>query len=289
VKAALLFVLLTCSIALVVPALSLAEDAPNPALAACKAEYVQLGATAFAAKYGANEALGACLKAHGATTTPPPAPRPPVAPPAGSAAEAACKAEYLQVGSSAFLAKYGATEAFGACLRAHGAGGDTAKGDAGPASGLAARLCELEYRQSGAAAFAAKYGAGDAAKRACLQSKAAQARAIVAQCKNDEACVKRALGITTGGDKPTTKAPEHKPAADPSAYLAMALCLSEGKALGRDAFQAKYGKGKEALGACVKAALPKARSILAACKSSSSSENKDALRQCVAAALKTAR
>ncbi len=72
---------------------------------------------------------------------------------------------------------------------------------------------------------------------------------------------------------------------DPTASVAQALCYTEGKALGKDAFQAKYGTGKDGLAACAHAAAAKAQSIVAACKASSSGG--DAFKQCVTAALKT--
>ena len=80
----------------------------SPALAACKAEYAQLGKDAFVAKYGTTETLGHCVAAHNA---PKPAPE-------DSPAVAACKAEYAQLGKDAFLAKYGTTETLGRCVAA---------------------------------------------------------------------------------------------------------------------------------------------------------------------------
>ena len=267
--------LLAASVALALPGLSLADETPNPALSACKAEYVQLGPAGFVAKYGVTETLGACLAAHGGSAT---------TAPTSTGPEAACKAEYLQLGAAAFVAKYGTGETFGACLKAHSVV-TTPSGDAAPANGIAARLCELEYKQSGADSFAAKYGAGDAAKRACLLAKAAQAQAIVAQCKQDETCVKKALG--GAGDVKSPAKPKVKPHADGSTSVAAALCVAEGKALGKDAFQAKYGGNDRGIATCVKAALAKANSIVAACKVSSAA-SKDAFRQCVAEALKKA-
>lgn len=268
--------LLAVSVALALPGLSLADETPNPALSACKAEYVQLGAAGFIAKYGTHEAFGACLAAHGGGTTTAPAPPQP-------GPEAACKAEYLQLGAAAFISKYGAGESFGACLRAHGVTTAPA-GDAAPANGIAARLCEIEYKQSGAEAFAAKYGVGNAAKHACLQAKTPQAQAIVAHCQHDETCIKVALGITTGDGNAPEK-PKAKPHADGATGVAAALCVAEAKTLGKDAFRAKYGH--DGLEACVKANLAKAGSIVAACKSGSAS-SKDAFKHCVVDALKTA-
>ena len=148
-----LLALLVVGFVLSVPALAFADDAPSPAAAACKAEYLQLGADAFKTKYG-NEPFGACVKAH-----------------AGAA--------------------------------------------------------------------------------------------------------------QNSGDKPKTDAAAHA-----AASIALALCSSEAQSLGRDTFQAKYGKGKDGLAACVKAAQGKAQSILTACKSSTGG---DAFKQCVVAALKSAR
>ena len=192
-KAKLLAVLVVAA-ALAVPALALADDAPSPAATACTAEYQQLGADAFKAKYGATEPFGACLKANGGSTSTPPTTQQPPA----NGAEAACKAEYLRLGADAFKAKYGASEGIGACVRLHQG--------------------------------------------------------------------------TTQGSTVTT--------------VARALCMAEAQSLGKDAFQAKYGKGKAGLEACVKAARSRAQSILAACKSSTTG---DAFKQCVTAALKTVR
>jgi len=192
-------ILAACAaIVLAVPALSFADAAPNPAADACKAEYVQIGADAFKAKYGATEPYQACIRAHGGTVTTP------TPPPPASGPEAACKAEYVKLGADAFKAKYAATEPFGACVRAQSADRDT----------------------------------------------------------------------------PT------QPASAPAAETAKTLCLAEAKALGKQTFVAKYGKEK--LGACVKAALPKARAILTACKESAGSD-RDAFKACVAAGLKSRR
>ena len=226
--------LVLCGMAavLAMPAFAFADESPSPALAACRAEYQQLGATAFVAKYGTGDAgLHACLQAHGGTQS-----------------------------------------------------GETGKTE-GPAAGIAAQLCELEYKKVGTIAFATKYGTGDAAKRACLQANAAQAQAIVASCKTlgkdgFERCVKQALAPANGDAKPKPKEGN----GDVTGYVAQALCAAEASSLGRDAFVAKYGGGTEVFGACVKADLPKAQALLAPCKSSTG----DAFKQCVMAALKSA-
>jgi hypothetical protein len=205
-----LVALLIVTAALVLPALALASDAPSPAAAACTAEYVQLGADAFKAKYGATEAYSACLKAHGGATTPPPT----TTAPAPSGPEAICKAEYARLGADAFKTKYGASEPYAACLKAH------------------------------------------------------------------------ATGRNSTGSAGDTKNTKSKTGGDAVATIAYALCTAEAQSLGKDAFQAKYGAGKDGFAACVKAMHSKAQSILAACKSSTSG---DAFKQCVQAALKTAR
>ncbi len=246
-------------IVLSVPALALAADTPTPPDAACKAEYLQLGADAFKAKYGAVEAYGNCLKAHGGTTNAPPPPT--TTTPSATGPAAACEAEYKQLGADAFKAKYGADNASLACLRAHGGTPPPPPVTTTPSTNGPEAACKAEYAQLGADAFQAKYGAKEPFG----------------------ACVKAHAGTTQGsGDKPKTGDTK----AGSATSIAQALCSAEGQSLGRDAFQAKYGQGKDGLAACVKAAKGKAQSILAACKSSTSG---DAFKQCVQAALKSAR
>jgi hypothetical protein len=274
-----LFVLLVVTAALALPVIALAADTPTPAATACQAEYLQIGADAFKAKYGATEAYAACLAAHGQATTAHPTTTTTTPPPA-SGPEAACKAEYLQIGADAFKAKYGATETLSACIRAHGGSTTTHTTTASsptappPATGPEA-ACKAEYLQIGADAFKARYGATEAFG-ACLKAHGA-----------------------TGGDSTTTTttttdSPKTKPGGDSNgkhgatavATITLALCVSEGQSLGKDAFQAKYGNGKAGLAACAKTARPHAQSILAACKAATTG---DAFRQCVLAALKSAR
>jgi hypothetical protein len=83
----------------------------DPVAAACKAEYVQLGAAAFSANYGATETYGNCLKAH--RTAKPVLKVVPV-----KAAQAACLAEGAKLGKEKFAAKYGSHEPFGQCVKA---------------------------------------------------------------------------------------------------------------------------------------------------------------------------
>src|SRR5947208_14419889 len=102
-------------LALALPVAAFATDGPSPAtVAACQAEYAQLGADGFKAKYGATEPFGHCYAAHApavtTTTT--------TTTSGDDPASAACKAEYLKLGADAFKAKYGASEAYGNCLKA---------------------------------------------------------------------------------------------------------------------------------------------------------------------------
>ena len=104
---------------LALPVAAFAADGPSPtAVAACQAEYAQLGADGFKAKYGATEPFGHCYAAHApavttTTTT--------TTTSGDDPASAACKAEYVKLGADAFKAKYGATEAYGNCLKAFSA------------------------------------------------------------------------------------------------------------------------------------------------------------------------
>ena len=93
-----LAVTLVLLVVLVVP-VTASADVPPTVVAACQAEYAQLGADAFAAKYGPTEAWGHCYAQH-LSTTPPPATTVPDSP-----AAAACKAEYVQLGPTAFAAR----------------------------------------------------------------------------------------------------------------------------------------------------------------------------------------
>jgi hypothetical protein len=156
VKAALF----VCVLALAVPCVAVAGESPAPAVSACKAEYEQLGADKFAAKYGAGDAgIRACVAAHGGTVAPPA--------PVASGPEAECKAEYLRIGADAFKAKYG-VEAFGACVKARG-GTLTPTKPVEPVGAEAA--CKAEYLKLGEAAFKEKYGAREAFG-ACVKAAA---------------------------------------------------------------------------------------------------------------------
>ena len=233
--------------ALAAPVAALADGSPPPAaVSACQAEYQQLGADAFKAKYGPDEPFGHCYAAHSdAQQTASPADE--------------CKAEYLKLGPDAFKAKYGATEPYAACLAAHGA--STAPPAPPPTSSDAADQCKAEYLKLGPDAFKAKYGANEP-YAACLAAHDGTAPAPAP--------------AASGGDQPKQTSGN-----DAAKSVAQLLCKAEGKALGKDAFVAKYGK--EALGQCVKATLAKARAVVAACKAKSGT-SKDAFKACLAAA-----
>jgi len=245
---------LACSlvllVVLVVPAAA-AADVPPGAVAACQAEYAQLGADAFIAKYGPTEAWGHCYAQHTTTTTPT------TTTPATSdnPAAAACKAEYVQLGPTAFAAKYGAPETFGNCVKAH----TTTTPPPPPTTTTTSTdnpvvaACKAEYLKLGADAFAAKYGGKEA----------------LGQCVR-----------LHGKPQPT-------PTSDAATSVAAAFCQVLAKTLGKDAFLAKYGP-QEAMGNCVKTALANAKSLVASCKASSGT-SKDAFRACLAAGLQPRR
>ena len=289
------------ALVLVVPAL--ADDSPS--VAACKAEYQQLGQAGFAAKYGAGEAgYKACVQAHGGTAPTPPAQN------GDSGPAAACKAEYQQLGASGFAAKYGAGEAgYKTCFQAHGGTIPTTPPASGGDSGALA-ACKAEYQQLGASGFAAKYGTGETGLKACVRAHGGTVpttppasggdSGAVAACKTEyqqlgasgfaakyganepyRAC------IQAHGGTPPPPGPgngEKKP--DLATGIAGALCAAEAKSLGKDGFQSKYGNGKDGLSACVHAQAAKAQSIVAACKASAGS-SADAFKQCVYAAVKS--
>src|SRR5437763_3611504 len=96
-------------LALALPVAAFATDGPSPTtVAACQAEYAQLGADAFKAKYGATEPFGHCYQAHAATMTTTATTTTTTS--GDDPATTACKAEYVKLGPDAFKAKYGATE-----------------------------------------------------------------------------------------------------------------------------------------------------------------------------------
>lgn len=240
-------------VVLALPVAAFATDAPSPTtVAACQSEYAQVGADAFKAKYGATEPFGHCYAAH-ASTVPTP-----TTTSGDDPAAAACKAEYLKLGATAFMAKYGTTEAYGNCLKAFRA--PPAKTEpAASSDSPAVAACKVEYLKIGGTAFNAKYGASDPLS-ACVK----------AQSKSD--------------DKPKSSGSNGD---DGAASVAAAFCSAEGKALGKAVFLAKYGP-KEATGNCIKAALQKAKSLVASCKTSSGS-NKDAFKACIAAGVQPRR
>lgn len=243
--------------ALALPLAALAADTPSPtAVAACQAEYAQIGADAFNAKYGPTEPFGHCYQAHApavTTTTTTTSEDDP--------ATAACKAEYIKLGPDAFKAKYGAIEAFGNCLKAFGAATTEPVSSDSPA----VIGCKAEYVKIGGDAFKAKYGASDPLG-ACVKAHS------------------ESHSTTSTSDKPR---PSTSNGDDRAASVASAFCSAEAKALGKVVFVATYGP-KEATGNCVKAALARAKSLVASCKSSSGT-SKDAFKACIAAGVQPRR
>ena len=79
-----------------------------------------------------------------------------------------------------------------------------------------------------------------------------------------------------------------KPSGDDGApSVAGAFCNTEAKSLGTAVFVAKYGP-QEAMGSCVKAALAKAKALVASCTAGKGS-SKDAFRSCIAAGVQPRR
>jgi len=185
-------------------------------------------------------------------------------------AVAACQSEYAQIGADAFKAKYGATEPFGHCYQEHASAPTTATTTTTTTTSgddPAADACKAEYIKLGADAFKAKYGATEAFGNCVTAHTSAPPPTT-----------------TTKADKPK---PPTSNGDDGAASVASAFCNAEAKALGKVVFLVKYGP-KEAMGNCVKAALAKAKSLVASCKASSGS-SKDAFKACVAAGVQPRR
>jgi hypothetical protein len=151
----------------------------SPVVAACKAEYAQLGADAFVAKYGPTEPWGHCYTQH--------APAP--APTTDNPAVAACKAEYLKLGAVAFAAKYGGNEALGQCVKLH----TTPKPTAGDAAlSVATAFCQALAKTLGKSVFLTKYGPQEAMGN-CVRMSLANAKSLVAACKTSSGASKDAF------------------------------------------------------------------------------------------------
>jgi hypothetical protein len=237
-------------IVLAVPAAASA-DVPPAAVAACQAEYAQLGADAFVAKYGPTEPWGHCYAQHAPTTA--------TTTTSDSPAAAACKAEYLKLGAAAFAAKYGTPETFGNCVKASTPTPTTTTTASPPppppTDNPAVAACKAEYLKLGADAFAAKYGGKEALGQ----------------------CVKLH----------TTPTPQPPAANDAATSVATAYCQALAKSLGKDAFLTKFGP-KEAMGNCVRISLANAKSLVASCWASSGT-SKDAFKACLVAGLQPRR
>jgi hypothetical protein len=161
-----------------------------------------------------------------------------------------------------------------------------------PTRSVAEALCYVQASTLGQSAFAAKYGAGDAGKKACMAAMQGTAAKAVADCKaqaqaSSEAfarCLKaKVLGATTA-PKPVVT-----PSLDPYVpKVAETLCKSEYLKTGARAFIEKYGRA-DTLRACVAARTADAKALVyaagVACKSLASS--KDAFFRCVVGRLPT--
>lgn len=237
-------------------AVAASAEVPVPAVAACQAEYKQLGADAFVAKYGAAEPWGHCYEQHSTEPAPPPTTTATTTTPESTPdnpAVAACKAEYVQLGADAFAAKYGPTEPWGHCYAEHTTEPPSPPTTTTTPDSPAVAACKAEYLKLGPDAFAARYGGKEA----------------LGQCVRLH---------TTAKPAPTN---------DAATSVATAFCQALAKSLGKTLFLAKYGP-KEAMGNCVRMSLATATSLVTSCKASSSS-SKDAFRACLAAGLQPRR
>ena len=174
-------------------------------------------------------------------------------------------------------------------------------------------LCVKEARSLGLAAFLAEYGHKDpmracrAAQRVAAQTLIANAKTVCATARNRLMCVKRTL-IASAGPAPTAKGQGSDSQASDSTglgkgspqpnepsrgtgspqlvlYVETALCVSEGKTLGRTAFLAKYGQ-QDPLGACRAAQQAAAQAVVTAATTSCSSDENPIV--CVKHAIVTA-
>jgi len=157
-------------------------DVPASAVKACQAEYAQLGADAFLAKYGPTEPWGHCYAQHTDTSVPTTieTTTTTTATPPDSSAVAACKAEYLTLGADAFVAKYGGKEALGQCVRLHTTPKPPTDGDA--ATSVATAFCQALAKTLGKTLFLTRYGP-KAAMGTCVKMSLANAKSLVASCK----------------------------------------------------------------------------------------------------------
>jgi hypothetical protein len=177
--------------ALALPGVARAGETPNPALAACVAEYQQLGPAGFMAKYGAAEtAKSACVRAKGGAVVQPVDSEPlkPVQPLTNEAMRAVlgklCARESSETGKRACMqAKVAQAQAiivscrsilsvksaFEQCIKRTLGTTTGNKGESGER--VAKKACEAEVRSLGYDAFQAKYGKGQAGLGACVRAK----------------------------------------------------------------------------------------------------------------------
>jgi hypothetical protein len=263
-------------------------DVPAPVVSACRAEYAQLGADAFAAKYGPTEPWGHCYELHMTTAATP------TATTSDSPAVTACKAEYVQLGPTAFMAKYGTSETLGNCVKAH----TTTTSPPTTSDSPAVAACKAEYMRLGPTAFMAKYGTSETLGN-CVKAHSSTTTPTTTTSDNPAVSACKAEYVKLGADAfgakygkdalgQCVKLHGGQPQAnDPAASVATVYCQALAKSLGKDAFLAKFGP-KEAMGNCIKASLATAKSLVASCKASSGS-SKDAFKACLIAGLQPQR
>jgi hypothetical protein len=158
-------------------------------------------------------------------------------------------------------------------------------------SPAAVSACQAEAAQLGKDAFVAKYGPTEPYGH-CYAAHA-ESTAPPAPAPTDPGAACAAESVQLGADAPYRACvvahggvverpqPQH---VEGVASVASALCGAWAKSLGRDAFVATFGP-KEAMGACVKKALAKAKALVASCRASSAA-SKDAFTACIAAGVR---
>jgi hypothetical protein len=283
--------LLALLAALTVTAAAVA-DVPAPVVSACKAEYAQIGADAFAAKYGPTEPWGHCYEQHMSTATTPTT----TSTTSDNPAVAACKAEYVQLGPTAFAAKYGTSETFGNCVKAHTT--TTTPPPTTTSDSPAVAACKAEYVQLGPTAFTAKYGTTETLGN-CVKAHTTTPPTTPPTSDSPAGAACKAEYVKLGAGAFSAKYGKdalgqcvklhsgQQQGNDPAASVATAYCQTLAKSLGKDAFLARFGP-QEAMGNCVKSSLANAKSLVASCKASSGS-SKDAFKACLIAGLQPRR
>ena len=228
-------------------------------------------------------------------------PNPPQPDLATRAAQALCGLEATTTGKTAFLAKYGTTDAcvkgnlaaataavqacqastagndaLAACIRAKlGIPADKPKTDsstapANAAQQLASVVCQQEAAAIGKTAFFAKYGTPETYGN-CIKQALPAVQAALAACTGATGgvslCVFAKLGVTApkgDGHGGTNDGHGGSLPQNAAQQIATAVCRQEAATIGKTAFVAKYGT-PETYGNCVKQTLPAVQSAIDAC------------------------